>query len=234
MSTWQHFLEVRLGTPIVSWVEPKPRPNSLNPSPTNIFAQNNQDSTLMTINQFCAITWNSQVGTLAPCRDLLTWVRLRTLCALALSITFTNFPPSLIGIFSVAHTRVTKTICASSQTGPVSYQDLGFYGSLIWNTRSLIWRQIYCYAHDLLHPYFLVNTYYPFFFCGYYIHKVKPSIDVETWWLLSYLAYKLEDSKIKTWWQLKSKIGVNKCWYGRLIAYGVSISILIDAWLSMM
>jgi hypothetical protein len=51
---------------------------TLNPSPENIFAWNNQDPTLMTFNHMLTITWGSQVGTLPPCWDLLTWVGLRT------------------------------------------------------------------------------------------------------------------------------------------------------------
>ena len=39
MPMWQHFLEVRLGTCVESWVEQK----ALNTSPMNICAQNNKN-----------------------------------------------------------------------------------------------------------------------------------------------------------------------------------------------
>ena len=51
---------------------------TLNPSPANIFAEYNQNPILVLFNHV-------SVGTLPPCWDLLTWVRLETTYELALS-----------------------------------------------------------------------------------------------------------------------------------------------------
>ena len=57
----------------------------LNTSPVNIFTWNNQDSTLMIlIIHILLVSWVSEVGTLPPCSDLLTWVELGIPCELAL------------------------------------------------------------------------------------------------------------------------------------------------------
>ena len=64
-STWQHFLEVRLGTCIESWSSKKPDP-TLNTSPVNIFAWNKQDPILMMINHIFMLFGGSKVETLPP------------------------------------------------------------------------------------------------------------------------------------------------------------------------
>ena len=45
---------------------------TLNTSHANIFAYNYQSSTLMTINHVLTVSWESKVGILPPCWDLLT------------------------------------------------------------------------------------------------------------------------------------------------------------------
>ena len=72
MPTRQHFLEVRLGTCVESWVKQKARPNSQHKSRECVFASNNQDHNLMMINFILMVSWGSKVGTLPPCWDLLT------------------------------------------------------------------------------------------------------------------------------------------------------------------
>jgi hypothetical protein len=51
---------------------------TLNPSPTKIFASNNQDPTLMIFNYYLMVSWGSKVGTLPLCWGLLTLVGLGT------------------------------------------------------------------------------------------------------------------------------------------------------------
>ena len=58
----------------------------LNPRLVNIFPSNDKDPTFIIFNHVLVITWGSQVGTLPPCWDLLTWVGLGTPCRLALNI----------------------------------------------------------------------------------------------------------------------------------------------------
>jgi hypothetical protein len=75
MPTCQHFLEVRLGTCVENWVERTP---TLNTSPANVFALNNQDPTLITFNYTLMVSWGSKLRTLPSCRDLLTQTGLGT------------------------------------------------------------------------------------------------------------------------------------------------------------
>ena len=59
MSTWPNFLKVRFRTWIENWVEQKAR--SLDKSPTNIFAANEQDMPLLII---CIFQWFLKAQTL--------------------------------------------------------------------------------------------------------------------------------------------------------------------------
>ena len=45
---------------------------AVNTSPANFFAYNDQDPTLILINHIWMMSWSSTVGTLPPCRDLVT------------------------------------------------------------------------------------------------------------------------------------------------------------------
>ena len=73
MPTWQHFLKVKLGTCLESFVEQKTKPKS-QLKPYDIWALNNQDPTLMIFDHILMVSWGSTVGTLPLCWDLLTWV----------------------------------------------------------------------------------------------------------------------------------------------------------------
>ena len=55
----------------------KTRPNSQHKS-CGIFAQSNQDLTLLIINYILMVAWVSKVGIVPPCWDLLTWLGLGT------------------------------------------------------------------------------------------------------------------------------------------------------------
>ena len=57
------FLEVRLGTCVTSWAEQKNWTHLSTQVRRNIFAQNNQDPTLLIWNHVLVITWGSQVET---------------------------------------------------------------------------------------------------------------------------------------------------------------------------
>jgi hypothetical protein len=64
--TWQHILEVRIGTCVESWVERKARPDSQHKSHKHI-CMNNQDPTLMINDRILMVYGGLQVGTLPPC-----------------------------------------------------------------------------------------------------------------------------------------------------------------------
>ena len=66
MPTWQHILEVRIGTCVESWVEQKAIPDSQHKSHKHI-CMNNQDPTLMINDCIFMVYGGSQVGTLPPC-----------------------------------------------------------------------------------------------------------------------------------------------------------------------
>ena len=70
---WRRGLRLVLRIVLSKMLDP-----TLKPSPTNMFAWNNEDLTLMIVNHMSMVSWGSKVGTLPPCWDLLTWVGLGT------------------------------------------------------------------------------------------------------------------------------------------------------------
>ena len=78
--TRHHFLGVRLGTCVENRVELSANLDpTLNTSPANIFAQDNQDPTIMIINHILMVSWGSKAGTLPPCWHLLSLPRVEGL-----------------------------------------------------------------------------------------------------------------------------------------------------------
>ena len=73
MRTWQHLLKVRLEIGVESWLEEKATPNK---SCKYFYIKSSRPSII--INHGRMVSWGSQVGTLPPCWDLLTWVGLGT------------------------------------------------------------------------------------------------------------------------------------------------------------
>jgi hypothetical protein len=74
--TWQHFLEVRLGTCVESWV--KKGGATLNTSLAFFLHNIKKDLTLMIIRHILMVSRGSTFWTLPPCWDLLTLVGLGT------------------------------------------------------------------------------------------------------------------------------------------------------------
>ena len=82
MLTWQHFLEVRPGTCVESWVGvgsgKKPSPNSQHKIRKFFLHKVITTPTLMCISHIKMVSWGSKVGPSPPCWELLTCMGLGT------------------------------------------------------------------------------------------------------------------------------------------------------------